>query len=100
MRIKTFCAKSPGGTRRQTFRAYVEDTWLPNYQVEASAGRASGPGWTGTACRFSAAATLTGPVNTRVSISGTVDIDRQGLARRMIVHDRGQSGALYGTYCP
>jgi hypothetical protein len=48
-------------------------------------GPASGPGWTGTAYRFSAATTLTGPMHTRVSISGTVDVDRQGRVRRLDV---------------
>ncbi len=48
-------------------------------------GPVSGPGWTGTAYRFSAASTLTGPVHIRVSISGTVDVDRQGRVRRLDV---------------
>jgi hypothetical protein len=48
-------------------------------------GPVSGPGWTGTAYRFSAATTLTGPMHTRVSISGTVDVDRQGRVRRLDV---------------
>ena len=45
----------------------------------------SGPGGSGTAYRFSAATMLTGPVHIRVSISGTVDVDRQGRVRRLDV---------------
>jgi hypothetical protein len=42
-------------------------------------GRASGPGWTGTAYRF--AAILPGG---RQSVTGTIDIDREGQVRRLV----------------
>jgi hypothetical protein len=47
------------------------------------AGPASGPGWTGAAYTFSAATSLTEPVPEPVSISGTVDVDQQGLVRQL-----------------
>jgi hypothetical protein len=47
------------------------------------AGPASGPGWTGTAYTFAVTARLTGPLHTAVSLSGTIDVDRQGRVRRL-----------------
>ena len=46
-------------------------------------GPASGPGWTGSGYTFAAQTTLTGPLRTPVSITGTVDVDRQGLVRQV-----------------
>ena len=46
-------------------------------------GPASGPGWTGSAYTFTAATTLTGPLHTTVSTSGTVDVDQQGRVRQL-----------------
>ena len=46
-------------------------------------GPASGPGWTGSAYTFTAKTTLTGPLHTPVSTSGTVDVDQQGLVRQV-----------------
>lgn len=46
-------------------------------------GPVSGPGWTGTEYSFRAAATLNGTLRIPVSSTGTVDVDQQGLVRRL-----------------
>jgi hypothetical protein len=51
------------------------------------AGPASGPGWIGSAYRFTTKTTLTGPLHTPVSTSGTVDIDQHGLVRQLDAQD-------------
>ena len=46
-------------------------------------GPASGPGWTGTAYRFTASLTTRGPSQLRLSSTGTVDVDQQGRVRQV-----------------
>ena len=46
-------------------------------------GPASGPGWTGTAYRFTASLTTRGPSQLRLSSTGTVDVDQQGRVRQL-----------------
>ena len=49
------------------------------------AGPASGPGWTGSAYTFTAFGGISSPGNVRLTVSGTVDVDQQGLVRRLDV---------------
>lgn len=46
-------------------------------------GPASGPGWTGSRYAFTVSMKLPGPLQTPVSISGTVDVDQQGRVRHL-----------------
>jgi hypothetical protein len=46
-------------------------------------GPASGPGWTGTAYRFTAGLTTQGPQHLRLGSTGTVDVDQQGRVRQL-----------------
>jgi hypothetical protein len=66
-------------------------------------GPASGPGWTGSAYAFTIATTLNGPLHTAVSLSGTVDVDQQGLVRQLnAVESYGQTernvGITFGDF--
>ena len=56
---------------------------LQNSSQVSKQGPVSGPGWTGTAYRFTASLTTRGPLHITLSSTGTVDVDQQGRVREM-----------------
>jgi hypothetical protein len=56
---------------------------LQNSSQVSKRGPASGPGWTGTAYRFTASLTTRGPMHITLSSAGTVDVDTQGRVRQL-----------------
>ncbi len=56
---------------------------LRNSSQVSEQGPASGPGWTGTAYRFTASLTTSGPLHITLSSTGTVAVDQQGRVRQL-----------------
>lgn len=56
---------------------------LRNSSQVSEQGPASGPGWTGTAYRFTASLTTGGPLHITLSSTGTVAVDQKGRVRQL-----------------
>jgi len=56
---------------------------LQNSSQVSEQGPVSGPGWTGTAYKFTASVTTRGPLHLTLSSTGTVDVDKQGRVRQL-----------------